>query len=172
MHRKNFSNTNYDFMIVLFCFLKIMREMFIYELWQAAGGISLWLNDEILFWDLPLPSIYFYNLKKKERGKGGGCSCLPAQHSSFKEESEIQARQKRTLWFLQQITVWSIWCELCTFRYWRVTALLLWIPEPGIVGEISLSTFSSEPAFPCGPSHVFSPLCFIPYRIHATSNRH
>lgn len=71
MHKKNFSNTNYDFMIVLFSFFKIMREMYIYELWQAAGGISLWLNDEILFWDLPLPSIYFYSLKKGEGKRWG-----------------------------------------------------------------------------------------------------
>lgn len=46
--------------------------MYIYEFWQAAGGISLWLNDEILFWALPLPSIYFYNLKKKGEGKRWG----------------------------------------------------------------------------------------------------
>lgn len=46
--------------------------MYIYEFWKAAGGISLWLNDEILFWALPLPSIYFYNLKKKGEGKRWG----------------------------------------------------------------------------------------------------
>lgn len=93
MHKKNFSNTNYDFMIVLFCFFKIMREMYIYELWQAAGGISLWLNDEILFWDLPLPSIYFYNLKKRRGEKVGDVAAC--QHSILVLKRNQKSRPDR-----------------------------------------------------------------------------
>lgn len=57
----------YDFFVLFF---KIVRELYIYEPWRAAGGISLWLNDEILFWDLPFLSIYFYNFKKERKRWG------------------------------------------------------------------------------------------------------
>lgn len=79
----------------LFCFafLRLWGKCTYMNSGRLLVGISLWLNDEILFWDLPLPSIYFYNLKKRRGEKVGGVAAC--QHSILVLKRNQKSRPDR-----------------------------------------------------------------------------
>lgn len=94
------------FFYLFFSFFTMVKELHIYDLWQAGTGISFWLRDKIVFYDLCFPQIYFYIFKKrkgkkKERKeskrkeeKGGECSFLSA-HSILVLERNLKSRRDR-----------------------------------------------------------------------------
>lgn len=170
--------------IYFFLFFTMVKELHIYDLWQAAAGISFWLRDKIVFYDLCFPQIYFYIFKKrkgkkKERKeskrkeeKGGECSFLSA-HSILVLERNLKSRRDRKGLFdsFSRSQSEAFGVNSASLDLWEPELCSCGSSEPGIMGEISLLTLSSELALQRAPSQVFLPRCFILYRIHTTSNK-